>query len=273
MTELITLKQLPIIEEQLKELSEKIDRNVAAAMALAVTEDTVKVVKAVRTDLRKDFDQLEEERKAVKRAVLEPYNQFETVYKCLVSERYKTADTVLKKKIDAVTDGLKKQREADLKAFFDELCVANHVEWLTWSRCPVPVTLSASKKGLQDAVTSFVCKVAEDLHCIQTHEHKDEITVEYKKSLRMADAIDTVTERHAALEREREQAEEREEANRIETNTVKAVEALAPPVVEQERKPPDAGDPVMQLAFTVTDKLSKLKALKQFLIDGGYIYE
>jgi hypothetical protein len=50
--ELIIVKQLPIIEEQLKGLSEEISKKVSKAMKLAVTEETVKEVKKVRAELK-----------------------------------------------------------------------------------------------------------------------------------------------------------------------------------------------------------------------------
>ncbi len=41
---------------------------------------------------------------------------------------------------------------------------------------------------------------------------------------------------------------------------------ITPPVVEEN-------DPILTLAFKVTAKKSKLKELKNFLINGGYDYE
>ena len=61
--ELIVIKQLPIIEEQLKTLSEEIDKKVTDATALVCTEETIKQVKTTRADLNKQFAELEEKRK------------------------------------------------------------------------------------------------------------------------------------------------------------------------------------------------------------------
>ena len=47
--ELIVVKQLPIIEERLKSLSDEIDIKVANAMELVVSDETIK-------DLRKQFE-------------------------------------------------------------------------------------------------------------------------------------------------------------------------------------------------------------------------
>ncbi len=57
--DLIVVKQLPIIQEKLKELSAKIDKKVENAKSLICTEDTVKEVKQVRAGLNKEFKDLE----------------------------------------------------------------------------------------------------------------------------------------------------------------------------------------------------------------------
>ena len=63
---LIVIKQLPQIEEHLKDLSTEIDKKAKDAKSLICTEETVKTVKQVRADLTKDFKNLEEQRKTVK---------------------------------------------------------------------------------------------------------------------------------------------------------------------------------------------------------------
>lgn len=47
MSELIVIKQLPIIEEQLKNISEDIDKKVEELNKLEVNEDTVKEVRKI----------------------------------------------------------------------------------------------------------------------------------------------------------------------------------------------------------------------------------
>ena len=53
--DLIVVKQLPIIQEQLKQLSTEIEQKVENAKSLVCTEETVKEVKQVRADLNKEF--------------------------------------------------------------------------------------------------------------------------------------------------------------------------------------------------------------------------
>ena len=112
---LIIIKQLPQIEEHLKELSTEIDKKVESAKSLVCTEENVKTIKQVRADLNKEFKEVEAQRKAVKEQILAPYMQFEEVYKTYISEKYKSADIDLKQKIDSTENELKKQKEQEIK--------------------------------------------------------------------------------------------------------------------------------------------------------------
>ena len=71
--QIITVKQIPVIEESLSALAAGIDERVALAMSMVVTEDTVPAVKTVRADLNKEFALLEDMRKQVKAQVMAPY--------------------------------------------------------------------------------------------------------------------------------------------------------------------------------------------------------
>ena len=66
MKDLIIVKQLPQIEEHLKDLSTEIEEKVENAKSLVCTEESVKIVKQVRADLNKEFKELETQRKTVK---------------------------------------------------------------------------------------------------------------------------------------------------------------------------------------------------------------
>ena len=101
MNELIKVVQLPVIEEQLRSMKETVDKRVEEALSLVCTEETIQTVISARAELNKEFQELEEQRKEVKKAVLSPYERFETVYKECVSDAFKRADAALKSKVDA----------------------------------------------------------------------------------------------------------------------------------------------------------------------------
>lgn len=78
---LIVVKQLPIIEDQLRQVKASVDARVAQVLALACTEATYKDVKKARAELNKEFQDLEARRREVKNAILAPYEAFEKLYK------------------------------------------------------------------------------------------------------------------------------------------------------------------------------------------------
>lgn len=273
--EIIAVKQLPIIVEQLHEVKAEVTAKVEQALSLVCTEDTVKDVKKVRSELNKELKDYEERRKAVKKAIMTPYEQFEAVYKDCISDTYKNADTELKGKIDSVENELKEQKRKEVFYYFEELCEANSLDFITFENANINVTLSASMKSLKDQAKNFVFKIVDDLTLIDTQEHKDEILYEYKQSLNVSNAITTVANRYKAIEEAKAREEERKAREQAEAEATakveKVVEAVAPPTVETIA-PPVEEEKTYTLKFTVRGTMPQLKALKEFLNNGGYDY-
>ena len=275
--DLIIVKQLPQIEEHLKELSTEIDQKVKNAKSLVCTEENVKAIKQVRADLNKEFKEVEAQRKAVKEQILAPYMQFEEVYKTYISEKYKSADIDLKQKIDSTENELKKQKEQEIKDYFEEYKIANNIDFVTYEQAKINVTLTASKKSLKEQAKIFIDKIRDDLQLIETQECKEEILVEYKQTLNISRAIQDVANRHKLLEEEKKRQEEKlkelEEVSKLANANISneipstAQEILAKPTVEEKQ------EEILTLKFTVKGTRSKLKELKKFLEEGGYDYE
>lgn len=273
---IIQVKQLPIIVEQLHEVKAEVTAKVEQALSLICTEDTVKDVKKVRSELNKELKDYEERRKAVKKAIMTPYEQFETVYKDCISDTYKKADTELKGKIDSVENELKEQKKAEVKGYFDEYLTATGIDFITFENANINVTLSASMKSLKEQAKAFVDKIVDDLNVINTQEHKDDILYEYKASLNLSAAITTVTNRYKAIEAAKAREEERKAREQAEAESAakveEVVEAVTPPTVESIA-PPVEEEKTYTLKFTVRGTMPRLKALKEFLNNGGYDYE
>lgn len=267
--ELIVVKQLPIIQEQLKQLSEEIDKKVENAKSLVCTEETVKEVKQVRADLNKEFKDLENQRKLVKEQVLAPYMQFEEVYKQYISDKYKGADIELKNKVDTIENELKVKKEQDIKDYFEEYKTANNIDFVTYGQARINVTLTASMKSLKEQAKAFIDKIVDDLNLIETQEHKAEILVEYKNTLNVSNAITTVTNRFKAIEEEKKRQEEfvKEATKSVIIPKEEMKEILQAPVVEEKQ------EDILILKFTVKATRTKLKELKEFLESRGYDYE
>ena len=277
MKDLIIVKQLPQIEEHLKELSAEIDKKVESAKSLVCTEESVKTIKQVRADLNKEFKELEMQRKNVKEQILAPYMQFEEVYKTYISEKYKSADVDLKTKIDNTENELKAQKEQEIKDYFEEYKTANDIDFVTFEQANMNVTLTASKKSLKEQAKAFIDKIVDDLKLIEIQECKGEILVEYKQNLNVSRAIQEVANRHKLLEEEKKRQEEKlkelEEVSKLANANIPnelpstAQEILTKPTAEKKQ------EEILTLNFKVRATRSKLKELKKFLEDGGYDYE
>lgn len=279
---LIVVRQLPVIEDQLRQIKQNVELRVGEALSMACTEETRQSVKEARTVLNREFGELEARRKEVKEAIMAPYDAFEKVYKECAADIYRDADAKLKARIDEVETGLKRQKAEKVKAYFEEYrqSLGISAEYVPFYAAGINITLSASEKSLKTAAKAFLDRVSGDLGIISTQERSDEILVEYLRDLDLPRAISTVDQRHKeiAAERERRQADAEQAAAR--DQAAKKVEAviaeklvMAPPAAvmppEEEKEP----DQIFSTSFKVTGTLDQLRALKQFLTDGGFEYE
>lgn len=272
----ISLVQLPIIREQLAPLSEEIDREVAEALSLAVTPETVASVKKVRAKIRKDYEELERQRKALKSALMEKYVEFEeTVYKPLISIRVEEGDAELKRKINAVEDQLRQEKEKDLRAYFRELADSEHLEWLEYERGGFHMTLTKSRTALHKEVDVFVERVASDVTAIQSMPEAEEIMVEYKRTLRLGEAVEVVRKRREDVEQERREREHLAEMRRVEQEAAEKVREAARvnATLSAPKKVAQKTEEKLTLTFSVTDTKERLKLVKSFLDSNNYQYE
>jgi len=276
----IILKQLPIIEDRMRELGEKVAERVSRSVSLICTEDTYKDIKKERAELNKEFEALEAQRKAVKSAILAPYSRFEETYKECVSEPYKTADKQLKGKIAEVENGLKQAKEQEVKEYFLEYRSSKGLGFPDFAAAGIKVNMTDSVKKLKVQVKGILDRITDDMMAIRSMEYADEILVEYKQDYILASAIARVTARHKAIEAEKAAEAERLEKEAARQRTAEAVhkvqqeEAVAPPTVSA---PAAVETPTpakrYRTGFYVYGTLEDLKKLKAFLTEGGYEYE
>lgn len=277
--EIIVIEQLPVITERLQEIQRDVMARVESVLNLACTPETVKILKEERAKLNKEFKYWEEKRKEVKRAILSPYEQFEMEYKKCIADIFKNADTELKGKIDSVDSTLKEEKAAEVEAYFYEYLASKNITMpLTFECANINVTLSASLKSLKEQAKAFIDRICDDLALIETQEYKNEILLEYNAAyfLNVSGAITTVVNRHKALDEAKAKEEERKAREEAESKAAQKVEAvvetLTPPTVEPLALPVEE-ETILTLRFTVKGTRAKLRALKEFLNNGGYDYE
>lgn len=277
--EIIVVKQLPVIEQQLAQIKEQVAERVSAAMQLVCTEATVKEIKKARAELNAEYKAWEDKRKEVKTAVMSPYEQFESVYKDCISDAYKAADKDLKQKIDEVEQQLKTQKAAEVKGYFEEYLASKNIDFVSYGQAGINVTLSASLKSLKEQAKDFIDRIESDLKLIETFtDLKAEILVEYKKSLNVSDAITGVKARAKAVQEEQARQAAEAEKRAAEAQRVEAIKAAipeAPAAVEAPTEQAAAPAPEKKycIRFTVKGTKEQLIALKKFLNEGEYEYE
>lgn len=280
---IIELRQIPVIEERLKAVRDDVLKVTSEATSLICTEDNYKDIKKVRADLTKRFKAVEEQRKAVKAAIMAPYEAFEKVYRECITDPFSKADFDLKAKINIVEDGLKAQKTSELYDYYDELVFASGVEWLADMPYEPDVTMSVSLKKLKEDAKAYVERIIADVETIDSLNNSAEVTVEYKKTLNLAAAISAVNARRAAVEEQTRSEEEarriREERREAEAATMAAVPepvAAVPQVIAENatefEESDTAKDPVYEVRFFVRGTRDQLKAMKAYFEKEGLIY-
>ena len=283
--DLIVIKQLPVIEESLHQLKDSIRDTVKNALSLAVTEDTVKDVKKTRAELNNKFKELEALRKEVKKKILSPYDAFEKVYGECVTDIFVPADQELKRKIDAVEEGLKSEKREVIRKYFEEYSIAYGLnDFVTFDNCGIKINLSDSEKSLKSWAKAYLDTVKTDIDAIGGMEFADEILAEYRVTRALNTAVQAVNERHARIEAERRRREEEAEAAAARREAEAAAEAKVkeamqqaapvemPPVEQPAAAAEEPAEEEIFVEFRVYGDIEKLRALKKFLNDGGYRY-
>lgn len=287
---LIVVQQLPIIKEQLHSIKAQAQESVKEALSLACTEETLKVVKERRAALNRDRKDLDARRMAVKKQIMQPFEDFDEVYKECVTDVYGPADEALKGKITDVEAGLKADKEKKVKDYFVEMVKASGVEWVTYEDVGVAVTLTASLKSLKAKVKEYVEKVAADVACINGMENAPEIMAEYKLCGSLVVAINSVSQRKDRIAREEAERKQRLEAQLRAQEAEKAVLDVAeeelsapqvmgaePPVMDEqetEDSQKESTEQVMNAKFAFMGRtfqcrgtLTQLRELKSFVND------
>ena len=272
---IIQVTQLPIIQEQLRPLKERWEQYALDAEAMVCTGETIQSVKSFRTDMRKEFDELESLRKMAKKAVLEPYEQFEAIYKECVTDAYRSADAVCSRKVSEVESEIKRRCEEGLREYFLELCAAVHIDFLTYEQSGVQVDLTSAKqktpKKLREQLMAFVSGVAQDVETISVMENSEELMAEYRQSLSLSAAIHAVEDRYRRIEEEKERLNSFSEKKTSEDHAADKVDAvIAPPSVAE---PIPTEDKILCCRFTARGTRVQLKKLKDFMIQEGIRYE
>lgn len=264
--------QAPVISEDLEGVKRQLDLVLNEVAQLPADDNSLKRVKAIRADISKRFAAMEEQRKEVKRQVMQPYTQAEEKYKACIADPYRAADAKLKQWVDDYQNGMKQACEDGLREYFDELCQSQGVDFLRFSQAGVTVDMAMARqkepKKAMERLESFVLGVRADLDTILKLEDAAEVLAEYRESLHLQDAILKVKNRKqltaymAQQVRETQETREQEERHRIDL-----LDALAYSMVQLPQ------EELYTMTFTVTGSLRSLKALKAYILSANLTIE
>lgn len=270
MENLIAAKSLPVSQSDIQAIRERGDLLEKDARSLICTPESLSAVKAARAEVQKEYDALEEARKALKAWAMEEYKRFEADYRA-ASKGYVDALALYSREIQETEDSIKSDCEDGLREYFAELCAVYRLDWLAYERAGIKVDMASAKaktpKRLREQLAAFVKDVSENVSVISGMDNAGEMMVEYQRCLNFADAYDAVQERHRLIEKQKAAQEARKAEQEREEEMVRRVEALAPPVVVE------APEPVVKCTFTVRATKSQLRKLKEFLSMEGIVYE
>lgn len=275
------VKSLGEIESNIKEVQNYVKSLNEYYKKVIFTDDTMKTAKEEKAKVNKFKTQISDYRKNILAEYNKPIKIFEDTAKeteKLLTDTYNT----INQQVATYEDKVKKEKEQEIKDYFEEYKQSLNIDFITFGDTKIKVGISDSKASLKKQAKDFVDKVNTDLATIMLQENKEEILVEYKQSLNLNMAIQTVINRHKLLDEEKKKQEELknkqlEEVQKQVDMSIKEQElatqkalnnfVIEAPKVEEER------EEILTLRFTVKATSTKLKKLKDFLIQGGYDYE
>ena len=276
LNEIIVIKQLPEIKEQLQLISDEIDKEIKIALSLDCTEDSKNEVKKARARLNNINKVLDKKRMEVKEAILKPYNEFLEIYDNLVKNKLNEADSTLKMRVEAIESEQLNNKTEKLKIFAEEYFKKYNIpSYITFSDICLNVTLSASEKSLKEQIVNFCEKIDNDLRLIRLEENSIEIENEYSTNgFDYAKAKLTVIDRHKKLEELAKAKQELDNKKEQEEKIVEQVEEIIAPVELEEKLNEEIKfDERLECTFTVWATKDELKEIKNKIIEMGLKFQ
>lgn len=229
---------------------------------LVITEDMLKDIKKEKAEVNKAKDAVSTYRKKIVKDFNKPLEEFTN----LAKETEKALGDVycsINEQVAKYENETKAKKEEEVKAYFEEYSEYLGIDFVSYERLGITVTLSASLKSLKAAVKSFLDKIKEDLDVIATQADQVEILAEYKTNLNMSASIKAVSDRKRREAEERAKIEAKEAPN-VTLQEIVEPEVHAPEEVKEE--------PIYTMAFKVEGTMNQLKKVKEFLEKEGIKY-
>lgn len=227
------------IDFNFEEVKAWLSENLAAYKTMVVTEDAIGASKADKAKIAKISKAISEQRIAIKKRYLEPYNDFETKMKELsgmCDEAAKNIDVQVK----AFEEKRKAEKREALKGYFSSI---NTQPWLTFERIENPrwlnvtYAIETAKTDIQAAVNAISDNVATITEA--GGEFENEVLLEYQKTLDLGTALRRGNEL-SRVKKEREARKAAEEASERARREAIAAREAAEAKARQEQAERDA---------------------------------
>lgn len=266
----ISCIQQPVIIENLDNIKQNLQLLLMDISDLPRNDESLKYVKQVRANLSKELDRMETQKKAAKKKALEPYEKAEAKYREYISNPYKEADTQLKNWVDSYQNDLKAHCSSILREYFDELCQAYDIDFITFEQIGIVVDMAtARQKEPQKAMEKIYTRlksVRDDMDMILKLDDAEEVMAEYRKHPDLSKAMATV-----ALRRQEKNAmtryiaDQRHQLDQKEANRRNLI-AAAPEITDEVEER-------VSVRFCATGSIASLKAMKAYGATLGIEFE
>ena len=264
------------IEDNIKKVKEYAIKVKEYYTGVVFTAETKEDAEKEKADINKFKKQVEDFRKQIVAKYNEPIKLFEDTAKQtekLLKETYDLINVQVKAFDDEQLEKVKEKVES----YFNEYAQSKNVDFVNFSQMNISITkclLTSTgnlTKKIQEQINEFVDRCSKDVELINTLEHKEEILIEYKKTLKSAESIALVMDRYKQLEEMKQEKESTKEQVINDEEMLKKIDSLSAPKVE--KKTNENQEEILELKFKVRHTRAKLIALKEFLDNGGYDYE
>lgn len=262
--------QAPVIAENLMDMAAAYQAKLDYVKQLPMDDDGMRKVKEIRTEARKEFEELDSRRKAVKQKVMEPYNKAERIFKSFVTLPFSQLDEACKGFVETVEGQMKTRCEEELKEYFLELCATKGIHWLKWDRLGIRVDMALARqkepKKAMESIREKVERICSDLDALSEMDGAPDYLAEYTACLDVSEAIRRVNSRKESIriaEQNRAERESRKEQAEMIRQEMPDIGAVLIP--QQEKR--------FRVTFTVTATMPMLRAMKAWLEDKKIEYQ
>ncbi len=277
---LIRIDALPAVEEFFSSMYDPVSKRITQILSAECTEETRRDAEQARAEVRRFKADIKSALKKAEEQLYEPWNKVLERAGALTKLCDK-ADVELKGRIDAIKDALKKEKEDEIRSYFEEKREVLGLEWLDFEWVAPSIRLNDTLSALRKAIDQKIERIAADVTAILAMEHSAEIMAEYKDNLDLAKSMKLVrfrfdraaeeAARIAALaEQKKKDAERAESVQKAAEAHEEKTEQLHAPTVKKASGTAVASDSKRYtMTFTVSGTLDELKSLKRWLYDNN----